>query len=73
VPLVSKPLSFACLAERLAWAGACPNGAVVRPARETEGVGPNTDASKEMTLRKLRQKVRWDILDAPLVYYPKGD
>lgn len=31
MPLVSKPIAFACRAERLAGARACPNWAIVRP------------------------------------------
>jgi hypothetical protein len=38
VPLVSKPCSFACRAERLARARSCPNGLVVRPSGKAQGI-----------------------------------
>jgi hypothetical protein len=38
VPLVSKPSAFACRAERLAGAGACPDGALVGPPGAAQGV-----------------------------------
>jgi hypothetical protein len=38
VPLVSKPSSFACRAERLARTGSCPDWLVVRPSGASQGV-----------------------------------
>jgi hypothetical protein len=67
VPLVSKPISFACRAERLAWAGTGPDGAIIRPTRTSQGIGPDSGPGEEMALPKPG-KVIWSyILDAPFV------
>jgi hypothetical protein len=63
MPLVSKPASFACRAERLAWARAGPDFAIVGPPGEPEREGPDSNAGKEVALSKS-SKVAWrDILD----------
>jgi hypothetical protein len=68
VPLVIKPLSFACRAERLAWAGSGPDGAGVGPACVPEGVGPDSDSSEEVVLA-ISHKFLWiDIPNIPFVY-----
>lgn len=50
VTLVVEPLAFARCTERLARAGASPDGSVVRPSGETEGVGPDADPGEEVAL-----------------------
>jgi len=50
MPLVSKPSSFACRAERLAGARACPNWLIVRPPSTAQGVGPDADPGEEVAL-----------------------
>jgi hypothetical protein len=50
MPLVSKPISFACRAERLARAGAGPYCALVRPAGAAQRVTPYADSGEEMAL-----------------------
>ena len=50
MPLVSNPISFARRAERLAGARACPDGPVVRPARESKGIAPYADPGEEVAL-----------------------
>ena len=50
VPLVSKPSSFACRAERLARTGTGPNRSIVWPAGEAKCVAPNADAGEEVAL-----------------------
>jgi len=50
VPLVIKPALFSGGAEGLAGARACPDGPVVGPSGETEGVGPDADAGEEVAL-----------------------
>jgi hypothetical protein len=50
VPLVSKPCSFACRAERLTGTGASPDRAVVGPSGEAQGVGPDSDTGEEVDL-----------------------
>lgn len=67
VALVSKPASFACRAERLAGAGAGPDGTVVWPSGEAERVAPDADAGEEMAL-PVTGKLGWnDIQHIPLV------
>lgn len=67
VPLVSKPSSFACRAERLAWAGHGPNGAAVGPTGATQGVGPDPDAGEEVALSKSSKFIWTNIADVPFV------
>ena len=50
MPLVSKPCSCACRAERLARAGACPDWPIIGPTGAAQGVAPHADACEEMTL-----------------------
>lgn len=52
VPLVSKPASSACRAERLARAGSGPDGALVLPAGAAKGERPASDSGEEMALPK---------------------
>ena len=67
VPLVVKPFSLACRAERLAWTGAGPDRPVIGPACLSECVAPDADPGEEVALSKS-SKVRWrDILDIPFV------
>ena len=60
VPLVSKPITFACRAERLARAGACPDRFIIRPSTETQGMRPDANSGEEVALRESSQVVRWD-------------
>ena len=67
VPLVSKPISFACRAERLARAGAGPDGAVVGPTRSAQGIGPGSNAGEKMALG-VSSKLSWSyIFNAPFL------
>jgi hypothetical protein len=50
MPLVSAPCSPACRGERLARATSGPDGSVVRPSGEAEGIRPAADACEEMML-----------------------
>jgi hypothetical protein len=52
VPLVIKPSSLACRAERLARTGTSPNRSVVTPSGRPEGMGPDANACEEMALRE---------------------
>jgi hypothetical protein len=61
VPLVLATASFAGGAERLAGAGAGPDGSLVWPPRKPESKGPTTDAGKEMTLTETCQIGRSNI------------
>jgi hypothetical protein len=50
MPLVSKPFSFACRAERLTGAASCPHGPVVVPSGKSQAIGPDADSGEEMAL-----------------------
>jgi hypothetical protein len=52
VPLISKPASRACLAERLARTGHGENPAFVIPSRGAEGCAPDADAGEQVDLAK---------------------
>jgi hypothetical protein len=58
VTLVFKALALARCGERLAGAGAGPDGAVVRPSGEPEGVGPDADPREEVALRVTLEVAR---------------
>ncbi|GKI71007.1 hypothetical protein NUBL21976_11590 [Klebsiella pneumoniae] len=73
VPLVSKSISFACRAERLARAGASPDRAIVRPSGEAEGMGPDADPGEKVALGKSSEVVRCDIFNTPFVNFARGD
>lgn len=68
VPLIIKPAAFACRAERLAWTRSGPHRTIIRPAGETERVGPDSDAGEEVALSKSRKLIWLDIGNAPLVH-----
>jgi hypothetical protein len=73
VPLVIKPSSFACLAERLARTGTGPNRSVITESGASKRVAPDADSSEEVTLGISAQVVRSDILNAPFVYIAGRD
>jgi hypothetical protein len=58
VALVGKSCSFSGGAEGLAGAGAGPDGPVVGPSCETEGIGPDADPGEEVALR-VALEVAW--------------
>jgi hypothetical protein len=64
---ISCASSLACCAERLAGAGAGPDGAIVGPARESQGSGPSADAGEEMALGVLGEFMRGNFSDASFV------
>ena len=68
VPLVSKPSSFACRAERLARTGTSPNRSVVCPSCRSQGMGPDANAGEEMALREAAQVAGEDIFDTPFIH-----
>lgn len=73
VPLVIKPAAFACRAERLAGAGAGPDGLVVGPSGFTQGKAPDSNAGEEMALNKSGKFGRVDIFNAPFVDFARSD
>ncbi len=58
VALIGKSGSFSGGAEGLAGAGAGPDGPVVGPSCETEGVGPDADTGEEVALRVTLEVAR---------------
>ena len=68
VPLVIKPSSFACRAERLARTGTCPNRSVVTPSGLAQGVGPHANSGKEMALCEASQVTWENIFDTSFVH-----
>lgn len=73
VPLVSKPLSFACRAERLTGAGASPDGSRFVPSGELQGVIPHPDSGEEV-YSSTSSKVIWrDIFNGPLIHVSRRD
>ena len=73
MPLVSKPISFACRAERLARAGAGPDWLVVGPPSKTQGKAPDSNAGEEMTLG-ISSKLIWSyIFNTPFVNNARGN
>jgi hypothetical protein len=73
MPLIIKPASFACRAERLARAGAGPDGAVVSPSSVTECVTPDPDAGEEVALG-VSGKLTWpNVAYVSLIYLSWSD
>jgi hypothetical protein len=73
VPLVSKPFSFACRAERLARATSCPDGLVVGPSSQSKGVAPSADAGKEVALCVASEVVGVNFCDGSLINVSRCD
>jgi hypothetical protein len=67
VPLVSKPSSLACRAERLTRTGTSPNRSVIRESGAAKREAPNSDAGEEVALREAVKVSRSNVLDASLV------
>ena len=71
--LVLDPLALARGTERLAWAGAGPDGAIVGPSRKAECVRPDPDPCEEMALREIAQIRSLNAGDAAVVNDAIGD
>jgi hypothetical protein len=63
MPLVSKPIAFACRAERLAGARACPNSLIVSPSGPPQSKRPDPDPGEEVTLCESGKVARGDVFD----------
>jgi hypothetical protein len=61
VPWIVSAGAFACDRERLAGARSCPDGAVVWPSGEAEGVAPPADSGEEVALGKASEVQRLNI------------
>jgi hypothetical protein len=73
VPLVSKPCSCACRAERLARAGACPDWPVVGPSGTAQGVAPYADPGEEVALGVFGKGVGIDVTYVAFIYISGRD
>ena len=73
VPLVSKPFSFACRAERLARTRSRPDRAIIGPSGFSEGVGPDTDPGEEVALSVSRKFIWPYIADIPFIDMARRD
>ncbi|WCP14516.1 hypothetical protein sphantq_02962 [Sphingobium sp. AntQ-1] len=67
MPLVSKPFSLACRAERLARARSRPDRTIIGPTGAAQGVAVDADAGEEVALSKSSKLIWADIFDAPFV------
>jgi hypothetical protein len=63
MPLVIKPAAFTCRAERLARATSCPDRLIVGPSGLSQGVTPDANSGKEVTLGVTNQLGRLDIFN----------
>jgi hypothetical protein len=68
VPLISKPCSFACRAERLTRTGSRPHRTVLRPPGELECETPSSDACEEVALGEACEFAGYNVLDGSLVH-----
>lgn len=71
MPLIIHPCSFASRGERLTGAASGPQRNIIRDARATEGVTPNSDASEEMYLSKSSEVIPSKILNASSIDNPR--
>ena len=69
VPLISNPAASACLGERLARAGSCPDGPVVAPTCKAQGSRPTADASKHVNLGKSPEVGGVDVSNVSLINF----
>lgn len=60
-------------AEGLAGATAGPDGLIIGPAGETEGVGPASDSSEKVALAEFFEFAWLDIYDAPFIDHTRSD
>jgi hypothetical protein len=69
VSFIIKSLLFACRAERLARARACPDWLIIWPTRIPQSLRPHAYAGKEMALREFHQFECFDFTNIALVNY----
>ena len=68
VPLVSKPFSFACRAERLARARSGPDRTIVGPPGAAQSLRPHSNSGEEVALSKSSKLIWSNIFDAPFIH-----
>ena len=73
MPLIIKPAPCACRAERLARAGAGPDGPIVGPSGLSQGEGPDSNAGEEMALGESGEIVWRNISNVSFVNFAGRD
>jgi hypothetical protein len=73
VPFICGPCSLAGDRERLAGAGASPEGSVVGPASKSSCMAPAADPGEEVDLGESGEVFRPDIYDAPFIHDAIGN
>jgi hypothetical protein len=73
VPFICGPCSLAGDRERLAGAGASPEGSVVGPASKSSCMAPPAETREEVNLGKPSEIFGSDIYDAPLIHDAIGN
>jgi len=73
VPIVVEPSTRACLAERLARTGSCPDEPVILPSGSPKSIAPYSDSGEEMALRESGKFAWFDIKYAPFIYFTGRD
>lgn len=71
MPLVLKPSSRTCRAERLARAAASPAGSATVPSGKVKGVSPAADAREKVTLDVPAKVNGSHILNASFIHIPR--
>jgi len=72
VALVGCSGLLAGCAERLAWAGAGPEGPVIGPSSQSSCVSPSADAGEEVALRVVLKVIGLHLHDAACVHIASG-
>jgi hypothetical protein len=67
--LVGEAFLLACGAERLARAASRPDGPVVGPSGAAQGVAPDADSCKEVTLVETKKVIRLNFRDTALINF----
>jgi hypothetical protein len=70
VALVFERFALPCGGEGLARAGACPDGTVVWPSGEAEGVAPHSDAGEEVALGIASEVISPNFRDRSFIHIP---
>ena len=73
VSLVSEASALPCRGERLAGATSCPDGSVIGPAGESQGVTPDSDSGEEVGLSSQPNVICAEVTDGPLIDGPTSN
>jgi hypothetical protein len=70
---VCMALSLSSARKRLTGAASRPNGSVIWPASQAEGVAPTPNPGEEVALGVAAHVVGLHVFDAPLIHVSRGD